>query len=98
MPDPADQATLVAVIGDEAARAALERAGLNAFALDSPHERTRPDERGNARVVVVQAREGGGARAAEFVKGVRAEAPLTDVVVWAPGCSAPMVRELLRSG
>jgi DNA-binding NtrC family response regulator len=98
MSEPIDSPTRVAVIGDESARAALERAGLDAFTLGSPQERTRPDARGNARVVVVQAADGGGARAAELVKGVRAEAPLTDVVVWAPGCSAAMVREVLRCG
>jgi len=93
-----DKRSPIAVIGDTSAHEALRAAGLDAFALDSPQDRLRPDEGANARVVVVQAEEGGGARAASFVKGVRAEAPLTDVVVWAPGCSAAMVREVLRCG
>jgi len=92
------QPTRVAIIGDGDAQRALEAVGIDAFVLDSPHERIRPSHEGNARVVVVHAEADDGARAAERVKGVRAEAPLTDVVVWAPGCSAAMVREVLRCG
>ncbi|MCA8920190.1 MAG: sigma-54-dependent Fis family transcriptional regulator [Planctomycetes bacterium] len=93
---------VVLTVGCAEAHAALVAVGLDPRAVTSQEALARI-HRPDVRALLVEATEASKAsvvraRLYEFVKAARREAPLTEVLVWAPGGSAEVVRGALQSG
>jgi len=91
-----DGELVVLTIGCSDAHDALRDVGLNPEEVASGDEAIRQIHRREVRALLL--RGDGGPETNQLIRSSRREAPLTEVLVWAPGGSGEVVRGALQSG